>query len=134
MIWKIYRKYFVLMEMEEISNYNDNPVIFNDLYGLESFDTAIIADKAVKWHILDLSVSVDDISDRSLLDFGHHFSRVGVLVPKSVTISDTLELLASNGGSQLSEHWSRELYLSKHSHISVNVVDTVETFLNDESI
>lgn len=101
---------------------------------LQSIDTAIMAEEGIDRHLLDLRIPEDDIRDGSFLDLRHYLSRVGILIPEPISISDPLELLSSNGGSQFAEHRARESDLAEDANVGVDVINAVETFLNDESI
>jgi hypothetical protein len=57
-----------------------------------------------------------------------------MLIPESIAISNALELLAGYGRSQLSEHRPFQLDLAEDTHVGIDVIDAVETFLDDEAI
>lgn len=63
-----------------------------------------MAEESICGHTLDLRIPEDDIRDGGFLDLGHYLSRIGILIPEPIAISDPLELLPRNGGSQFSEH------------------------------
>ena len=71
---------------------------------LKSFNGAVIAEEAVLRHILDIRVPQDDVSEGGSLDFLHYIRWIGVLEPEPVSVSDRLELNASDRSSQLAEH------------------------------
>lgn len=93
-----------------------------------------MAEEGIDGHILDLRIPEDDIRDGGFLDLRHHFRRVGILVPEPIAVSDPLELLSGDGGAELSEHRAWKFDLSEDADVGIDVVDTVETFLDDESI
>lgn len=93
-----------------------------------------MAEEGIDGHILDLCIPEDNISDGGFLDLRNYLWRVGKLIPESITISDPLELLPSNSSTQLSEHRPCKLDLSKNTNIGIDVIHTVETLLDDESI
>lgn len=93
-----------------------------------------MANKSIFGHILNIRISVNDVSNCSLLDFFDYFGRVSRLEPEPISVSDTGELLSCNGGSQFSKHGSLHFDFPQHSNVCVDVVNWVITFFNDESV
>lgn len=93
-----------------------------------------MAEEGIGGHILDFCIPEDDVGDGGFLDLRHYLRRVGTLIPEPIAVSDPLELLSSNGGPEFSEHRARKSDLSQDANVGIDVVHTVETFLNDESI
>jgi len=107
---------------------------YNRFNHFRSFDCTIMTEKSICRHIPDVSISKNDVCNGSGLDLSDDFRWISWLVPKSISISDFLELVSSNCSSQLSIHRSRKLILTQHSNVCVNVVNWVITFFDDKSI
>ncbi len=101
---------------------------------VQSINGAVLAYECIHRHILDIRVPQNYIGNCRPLYFLHHLPRVGVLVPKTVPVPYRLKLTPRYRRSQLPEHRALQLDLSKHPHVRVNIVDTVETLLYYETV
>ena len=91
----------------------------------KSVDTAVVTEEPISCHTPDISVPLDDVCQSGCIDFIDDFLGVGMFIPKSIPVSECIELLCSDGGSKFSKVRPIQLFLPKHSSIKLNVINMV---------